>query len=414
VTDPRIALHVLIDGRHAAGVDGYRRRVRLLYDADPGPVPLSLSMPTAKRRWPHAAIHPWVSALLPDDERTLARWRQQFQVLDHDPMALLPHIGEDVAGAAQFVREDRLEAVLDRPGDIIHLSKDQVGRLLEAARTAGPFPEPARGRFSLAGAQAKIALRRQDDGWALPDGAEPSTHVLKLPVPGLADQLLAEAMTTRAASRLGLATVTVELADIAGQPVIVVERYDRRLVDGAWRRVHQEDLVQAAGGDPRRKYEDQGGPGVAACAALLRRHAGDAAVEGFAQAVMFNHLVQGTDAHARNYSVLLPADAPPALAPLYDLNAGLPHGPGFAQHAAMAVGGEFRFAAVGPLQWRGFAHDCGLDHDWVVARLRRLAADLPDALSEAGRAVDMPPDSAPWVGAFVVAAAAWCRTAAPK
>ena len=412
MTDDRIVLHVLMDGRHAAMLEGTVRKTRLLYDADPGQVPLSVSMPTDRRRWRHDAVHPWVAALFPDNERVVAGWRAQFSVRDHDPMALLPYVGEDVAGAAQFVREDRIETVARRGGDVVPVSEHQVGQLLDAARDGSPGVsdlDVARGRFSLAGAQAKIALQRLPDGWALPGGAEPSTHILKLPIPDLTDQALGEVLTMRAAHHLGLSVANTSLAVFDGRQTIMVERYDRQLVDGRWHRVHQEDLCQAAGLAPRYKYEDRGGLGVAACADLVRRYAGPADVERFAEAVMFNHLVKATDAHARNYSLVITADGA-RLAPLYDLNTGLLYGHRWARHSAMRIGDEDRFEEIGAYHWRCLATDVGLDYQWVRDRLVTMAARLPDAFADASRDQDLVGDAAGVAPLVVDAVAGWCAT----
>ena len=51
----------------------------------------------------------------------------------------------------------------------------------------------------------------------------------------------------------------------------------------------------------------------------------DAAAVRFADALIWNWIVGGTDAHAKNYSLLLSADQV-RLAPLYDIASGLPYG----------------------------------------------------------------------------------------
>ena len=43
------------------------------------------------------------------------------------------------------------------------------------------------GGFSLAGMQPKIALRRTPEGWALPWGAEPTSHIIKITRSGVYD-----------------------------------------------------------------------------------------------------------------------------------------------------------------------------------------------------------------------------------
>lgn len=407
-----ILLHVLMDGRHIGLVRSEPRRSRLVYDPDASS-PLSISMPVSKRRWGPPVVGNWLAALLPDRESTLARWRAEFGVSDHDPEALVPFVGEDVAGAAQFVREDRLDVVAGRSGRLTPVDDAQVGRLLRLALSdLLPVDSDASlGQFSLAGAQAKLALAKLPNGaWALPAGAEPSTHILKPAIPGLADQDVTEALAMRAASRLGLAVAPVTVSSFGDARAIVVERFDRRPDDTGWRRTHSEDLCQAMGLSPIRKYESQAGPGVTRCCSFLAEHCGGDAVARFAQAVIFNHLIRGSDAHARNYSIIWDATGV-ALAPLYDINPTLAHPELGAVNAAMRIGGEYRFDKVGSLNWSGFAIDTGLDAGWVRDELARLAAGLPDAITDASHDDDLS-GFADQVGPKMTdAAASWCETA---
>jgi y4mF family transcriptional regulator len=115
-----------------------------------------------------------------------------------------------------------------------------------------------------------------------------------------------------------------DVATFGNEPAIVLERYDRIVLpDGEVTRVHQEDLCQALGVSPDRKYErDDGGPGASEIIALLREHQtpalADESVETFCRALAFNWAVYGPDAHAKNYSLLL-AGPQVRLAPLYDI-----------------------------------------------------------------------------------------------
>ena len=405
----RIVVHVLLDGRHVGMLEGDLRAVRLLYDVDPGPIALSVSMPTTKRRWKHPSVHPWVAGLFPENQQVLARWRAVFGVHNHDPLALLPHVGEDVAGAAQFVAESRLADVVADRGNVETVTDRQIGALLDTYSGAGS--EVGHGRFSLAGAQAKVALQRRDDRWVLPGGAEPSTHILKLAVPGLAHQAAGEVLTMRTAAHLGLSVAATSLGQVDGRQVVVVERYDRHQVEGLWRRVHQEDLNQAAGCPPFRKYEDQGGLGAADCADLLRHHAHPDDVMRFVDAMVFNYLVKATDAHARNYSLLFASDGQCRLAPLYDLNSGLPYGADWAQHSAMRIGGEDRFALIDTSRWRRFADAVAVDAEQVRQSLLTMAQALPDAVVQATRDDDIRPHVGEIGPVMVDGAAQWCTRA---
>lgn len=74
-----------------------------------------------------------------------------------------------------------------------------------------------------------------------------------------------------------------------------------------------------------------------------------------AEALALNWLLAGSDAHAKNYSLLL-SGPQVRLAPLYDVASALPYrdfdAPKFTM--AMKVGGTYHLAGrVGTTQWRG-------------------------------------------------------------
>lgn len=98
-------------------------------------IPLSLSMPPLRAVHPHAAIDPFLWGLLPDNEQTLARWAARFHVSARNALGLLAHIGEDCAGAVQFVPAERLQA-LQSPAadDISWLDEVEIGERLRALR----------------------------------------------------------------------------------------------------------------------------------------------------------------------------------------------------------------------------------------------------------------------------------------
>jgi len=75
----------------------------------------------------------------------------------------------------------------------------------------------------------------------------------------------------------------------------VVERYDRVRSDGRWARIHQEDMCQALGLHPTRKYESDGGPGARTIVELLREQSSNPEedVQSFVDANIFNWLIAG-------------------------------------------------------------------------------------------------------------------------
>ncbi|HEX9765730.1 MAG TPA: HipA domain-containing protein, partial [Nitriliruptorales bacterium] len=173
--------------------------------------------------------------------------------------------------------------------------------------------------------------------------------------------------------------------------LVVVVRYDRRRErDGTWRRVHQEDLCQALGLPPERKYQSDGGPTPRDIAERLRAvvepRAAVEDVQQFADALLFNWLVVGTDAHAKNYSLLLPAGGRVRLAPRYDLGSMIPYEDPLACKLAMKLGGEYRIKAISAgVHLPVLASHLGDDAERLRLRAAGLARALPDALADAAR-----------------------------
>jgi serine/threonine-protein kinase HipA len=361
-----------------------------------GATPLSLSMPVQVRAHPDNVITPWLWGLLPDNDAVLARWARRFQVSASSPFSLLStQIGEDCAGAVRFAQPEQIERVLARTGTVTWLTEEEVAKRLEELRedSTAWLGESFTGQFSLAGAQAKTALFLKDGRWGVPSGATPTTHILKPAVAGLDDHDLNEHLCLDAARRAGLVAVRTKVTRFAQESAVVVTRYDRLEADDVVTRVHQEDLCQALGVHPALKYQNEGGPGPVEVARLLRQsmspRAGDEAVARFAEALIWNWLVAGTDAHAKNYSLLL-AGGQVRLAPLYDIASTLPYSDMHERRLkfAMKIGGDYR---VFPQRntWPAAAKELGLDPDRLISRVRELGAAAPEVFGDAAKAPDV-------------------------
>ena len=352
--------------------------------------PLSVSMPLTVPLHGHAAINPWLWGLLPDNERVLARWGRLFHTTTKHPLGLLAEVGRDLPGRFTIVPADQAHAAV--PSGIEWLTDSDVAALLQQVRvdqTAWLGAQGSGGRWSLGGAQAKIALFSDGQRWGRPYGRSATTHILKPAIDGREDHDLNEHLCLQAARGVGVIAVASRVVTLGDQRAISVERYDRVLgADAILRRVHQEDLCQAAGLHPDSKYENEGGPSVTRLGTLLDRHipgaAGASSRMRFAEALALNWLLAGPDAHAKNYSLLLSGDQV-RLAPLYDVASALAypdfHAPKFKM--AMKLGGTYLASRVGNTQWRRVAAQLLLDELALLARVRQMAVDLPAAMSQA-------------------------------
>jgi serine/threonine-protein kinase HipA len=460
-------LVALLEGREVGIVRQARGRLSFRYEetwrSAPGAYPLSLSLPLAARDHGHLPITAFLWGLLPDNPLILDRWAKRFHVSPRNAFALIGNVGQDCAGAVQFIAPERLE-LWNRPSEdqVEWLNETQVAERLRGLQSdiaAWRAPRDT-GQFSLAGAQPKTALFFDGQRWGVPSGRTPTTHILKPPTGGLLGHVENEHICLALARAFGVPAARSELHCFDGVNAIVVERYDRVRIpelaaataataaakaaeaamhaasdtpesatlavqaaadaaEAAVRaqnlisfanttkvyRVHQEDICQALGRLPSDKYQNEGGPGPTEVVNLLRASAfsgefdrgkvGVSAAEEdvatFLDALIFNWLIGGTDAHAKNYSILIGAGGLVRLAPLYDVASILVYPDIDPKKAklAMKIGGEYRLRDIGVSEWRKLAIELRCDPDVVIARARVMARSLPDHLSaEIARAVE--------------------------
>lgn len=365
--------------------------------------PVSLSMPITPLTYSQRIIRPYLQGLLPDDPTVRADIANLYGCSSENPFALLSHIGLDCPGAVQLVPEDSASLVKSRSGDLVELSSSDLESRLRLLRehASSPWDANHEGRWSLGGAQSKMALRYQDGHWYDCEGSEPTTHILKPGVTGYDNQALDEYLCQRVALKMRLPAAHVEYLTFGSEHAVSIQRYDRIIdADGTVTRVHQEDLCQALGVDPNHKYAEQGGPSSPDVLALLGTTKANAAhnLQLFVLYLLFNYLMGATDAHAKNYSILLGAGSTAVLAPLYDVASIAPYQSIAPRRrkplrAAMSIGGENRFGMLDNRHLEQLSHDenlvtAGVTLEWITSSAERMATQMPAAfqsvLDEAG------------------------------
>ena len=404
------ALDAIFEGSRVGRIHYANDRLSFVYEdawrEDSASFPLSLSMTLAARKHDDAVVRAFIWGLLPDNTDILRHWGRSFQVSAGNPFRLLSHVGEECAGAVQFVAPDRAKAWLDgdAPEGVAWLSDDElIERIEELVRDHGRARRSGdEGHFSLAGAQVKTGLYRDPESgqWGIPKGATPTTHILKPNVGDFDGYDLNEHFCLRLARAVGMSAAESWTEVIGQVPVIVVKRFDRASIQGRILRIHQEDCCQALARMPDAKYQREGGPSAAEMFSLIRDRSARAQedVERFLDALIFNWLIGGTDAHGKNYGFLLSSAGQVRLAPLYDLSSCLPYPrevPLKKAKLAMKVGGQYRLHRVGPTEWEKAAREWHLSRDLVIGHVTVLAQavhkaatdiQLPEA-TDAGRVV---------------------------
>lgn len=420
-------LTVCLEGQVAGLIEASAARVRFVY-ADswlttPGAYPLSHSLSLQPAPIAGKAVINFLWGLLPDNPRTLDAWGRQFHVSARNPVALLAHVGEDCAGAVQFVSEDRLDEVLDaanKPARVEWLdTADLERRVRHLTQDAGATRETAdEGQFSLSGVQAKTAFHfdAQRKRWGVPHGRTPTTHILKPVANGFDGFAENEHFCLALAHRIGLAAASSEWQLIGGIPTLVAERYDRVYSAGRWHRIHQEDCCQALGIHPSSKYENEGGPGIPEIMRLLNSCAEpEADRERFMTTACLTYLLGATDAHAKNCSLLHGRSASGArmrLAPLYDIASAWPYPrriPLQKMKLAMCIGRHYKVRDIQPRHFSELAHMSQYPADRLLASLGDLAERLPDEAISLQKALAVKGMQRPILAALVDGIAERCR-----
>ena len=353
-------------------------------------IPLSVGMPTGVRRFDGPRVTNWFKGLLPGSEPVLKALARQADCPPYDTFSLVLEKGADLPGAVQ-VLPYHSDEVVSRGGHYVRVSKEEIGQrlreIVQAERDGRSHAWASPGEhWSLSGNQGKISLRKASDGSWLRclDGAS-SNYIIKPGVSWLSRQALVEALCMRAMRYVNIRTAEVNVEDFAGLQAIAIERYDRVAVGDEVIRIHQEDLCQALGKDPDRKYADEGGPTSEVMADLIGKVCPRDDVWDFAEYLLVNHLLSATDGHSKNYSLLM-GPTGIRLAPQYDLASNVPYIDRSRYQpykTALSIGGENRIGKLRETNLRKCARQFGLDEGRLFDRALELCETLPAALDHA-------------------------------
>ncbi|MDO5662556.1 MAG: HipA domain-containing protein [Brachybacterium sp.] len=357
---------------------------------------ISLAFPASNTPVKPLLTRAYLAGLLPDNADVREAIASRYSVSPESQFALMGVIGADCPGAIQFLTDQqRYEPAAEvlKP-----ISDAEIARRLRGFR-AGQSDWGAPGEhWSLGGAQAKIALRREGGAWYRAEGTAATSHIIKPGIARLRFQALTEHVSLRALGHLGLRVAESRFSYFEEQPAIVVTRFDRLRDDaGVLRRVHQEDLCQSTSTLPGKKYD------VRAEDAITVLRGGGGASEGiileFVRAVIANWVLAAPDAHGKNYSVVLGPTGVEALTPLYDVSTGL--GYPDSDKVAMGFGGEKRIRKITGRHLLTFARTVGIDGEQVLTAAARMATFMPyafrAAIVDAQQEADMADEDRKWL-----------------
>ncbi len=389
------------DGRRVGTLAYHDETGRFAFDYDPAwaasgsAFPLSPGIPLERSReigdeHHSTSVRRFFENLLPEG-KALDDAVAAHRLSKANLYGLLLVLGRESTGAISLLPEGT------RPEQIPN-SQREVTREELAERIRNRAHDPfniwdGRVRMSIAGYQDKLAVYREGERLYLVEGQLASTHILKPePLsPNLPHLVANEHFCLNLAAALGLPSTNVDILRVP-DPVLMVERFDRRRYNERVGRMHVIDACQALDLAVNHKYERNFGSGrdvahirdgvsverlfsitdLAIAAAPMRL--------GLLRWILVQYLIGNSDAHGKNISFFVEPGGL-RLAPSYDLVAVCIY-PDIDHELAMAIGDEFDVGNVRAHDWAELALSCGLDRRLVAREMNRMAKRLRGVLPE--------------------------------
>lgn len=367
--------------------------------------PLSLSLPLQYGVITSDAVINYFDNLLPDSPQVRDRILKRYHARSRQPFDLLAEVGRDSVGAVTLlppgVENTRYQTLSWEP-----LNEHKLEAVLTAYQAdipLGMIEDEEDFRISVAGAQEKTALLKTGDGWCIPKGMTPTTHIIKLPIGeiqqtnstlDLSESVDNEYLCLALARELGFDVPEAEIISTGKIRALAIARFDRR-----WNRdrsvllrLPQEDFCQTCALPSTLKYESDGGPDISRIMTFLLGSCN--AVEdryNFMRFQVFQWLLGATDGHAKKYSLFIQAGGSYRLTPFYDILSAFPVLGGAGLHIsdlklAMSLkASKGRKRAIDKISVRHFlatARDVNFSEEQMLSIMNDFATNLPRAVKD--------------------------------
>jgi serine/threonine-protein kinase HipA len=324
----------------------------------------------------------FLANLLPE-----GKWLEELsidnQISKSNIFGLIALLGAETTGALTFVY-DGAEGQ-PRPTEFRPVGNEELTERIAQRQQVSIARWDGKPRLSVTGVQDKLPILIRPDGtMGFGEGELASTHILKFGRRPDMHMVVNEYICMELARQVGLPAAEVSLQRF-GEPVLVVERFDRIWNGEKIDRRHVIDGCQILDLPPTYKYERPfGKSGHAAC---LRTGASlpqlfDAcrlcrvparAMRDLLNWALFQLLIGNSDAHGKNISYFV-GRAGIDVAPFYDLLSIDIYGDEFDSDLAMAIGDEFLIEEILPYQLAEFCDACRLPQRQVAMTLKSLCS----------------------------------------
>lgn len=337
----------------------------------------------------------FLSNLLPE-----GKWLEELsldnQISRGNIFGLVALIGAETTGALTFQYDG--DKQLPRRTEFRPVSPEELTERIAQRQQVSIAKWDGKPRLSLTGVQDKLPIMIRPDGkMGFGEGDLASTHILKFGQRPDMHMIVNEFVCMELARLVKLPVAKVSLQRL-GEPVLVVERFDRRWNKEKIERLHLIDGCQLLDLPPTYKYErpfGKSGEGarIRSGASLPKLFAAcqqcripALAMRELLNWTLFQLLIGNSDAHGKNISFFV-GKTGIDVAPAYDLLNIDIYGEEFERDLAMAIGDEFVSGELLPYQLAEFCEMCKLPQRQVAISLKNLCSAVLHNLENVSLAV---------------------------
>lgn len=344
---------------------------------------LSLSLPIQKEPFESKQCKGFFNGLLPESEHIRIAIGKKYGINPKNDFSILQAIGYDCAGAVSFFDGDDEQTPLKHLQEFYEIeyslfSEDE----LEKSINELPQKPLATGiedmRLSLAGAQDKTSVIVVGGQIGYPKNNVPTSHIIKPEINGYDETIENEFICIKSAEKLGIKVPDVKICYANKTKYLLIQRYDRELIDNKIKRIHQEDFCQASNIPSVYKYQSEGGVDFKRCFEILRVTSQPAvAINQFIQLMIFNYLIGNNDAHGKNFSILHYDNGEIKFAPAYDILCSQVY-PELSNKMAMKIGGHYNHDEILLRHFEKFANENNISFTQLKKVIKNQCEILPD------------------------------------
>ena len=298
---------------------------------------------------------------------------------------LIQAMGFETSGALSFGKTHKDTTPLFRP-----ITERELTQRIDEIESKSIIIWDKKQRLSLAGVQEKLPVLLKDGELGLADGGLSSTHILKFQTKRNENIVVNEYFCMSLAKEAGLMVAAVSLRKYGEHPVLMVERFDRVVLNDTIKRLHIIDGCQMLDLPSSYKYERNFGSGrdvenIREGASFTKLFEVTNLCEVPATAKLqlldwsiYTLIIGNADAHGKNISFFVNKSGI-TVAPYYDLLSIIMH-EGVDHELAMAYGDEFNTDKILGYPLREFAEQTGLNPKLVSSRIKILCKNVKNAL----------------------------------